>query len=52
MADHAGRGRLLFGGSGRAAGMLAGPFMLATWTTAKIGPDIHARVDKVLYSVA
>ena len=29
----------------------AGPFVLATWATAKIGPDIHAQVDKVLYSV-
>ena len=28
-----------------------GPFVLATWATAKIGPDIHAQVDKVLYSV-
>ena len=25
--------------------------MLATWAKAKIGPDIHARVGKVLYSV-
>ena len=29
----------------------AGPFVLATWATAKIGPDIHAQVEKVLYSV-
>ena len=29
----------------------ADPFVLATWATAKIGPDIHARVGKVLYSV-
>ena len=29
----------------------AGPFVLATWARAKIGTDIHARVDKVLYSV-
>jgi hypothetical protein len=29
----------------------AGAFVLATWATAKIGPDIHAQVDKVLYSV-
>jgi transposase len=29
----------------------AGPFVLATWATAKIGPDIHAQVDRVLYSV-
>ena len=29
----------------------ADPFVLATWARAKIGPDIHARVGKVLYSV-
>ncbi len=29
----------------------ADPFVLATWATAKIGPDIHARVGKVLYSL-
>jgi hypothetical protein len=29
----------------------AGPFVLATWATAKIGPDIHAQVEKVLHSV-
>jgi transposase len=29
----------------------ADPFVLATWAAAKIGPDIHARVGKVLYSV-
>jgi transposase len=29
----------------------AGPFVLATWAKTKIGPDIHARVGKVLYSV-
>jgi hypothetical protein len=29
----------------------AGPFVLATWATARIGPDIHAQVDKVLYSI-
>jgi transposase len=29
----------------------AGPFVLATWAKAKIGPDIHARVGKVLYSL-
>jgi transposase len=29
----------------------AGPFVLAMWATAKIGPDICARVGKVLYSV-
>jgi hypothetical protein len=27
------------------------PFVLATWAKAKIGPDLHARVDKVLYSI-
>jgi hypothetical protein len=29
----------------------AGPFVLATWARARIGPDIHAQVDRVLYSV-
>jgi transposase len=29
----------------------ASPFVLAAWARAKIGPDIHAQVDKVLYSV-
>jgi hypothetical protein len=29
----------------------AEPFVLAAWAKAKIGPDIHARVEKVLYSV-
>jgi transposase len=29
----------------------AEPFVLASWARAKIGPDIHARVEKVLYSV-
>ena len=29
----------------------AGAFVLATWATARIGPDIHAQVDKVLYSL-
>ena len=29
----------------------ADPFVLATWAKAKIGPDIHARVGKVLYSL-
>lgn len=29
----------------------AEPFTLAAWARAKIGPDIHARVEKVLYSV-
>jgi len=29
----------------------AEPFVLAAWARAKIGPDIHAQVEKVLYSV-
>jgi hypothetical protein len=29
----------------------AEPFVLATWAAAKIGPDIYAQVDRVLYSV-
>lgn len=29
----------------------AAPFVLATWAKAKIGPDLHARVGKVLYSI-
>lgn len=29
----------------------ASPFTLATWAKAKVGPDIHARVDGVLYSI-
>lgn len=29
----------------------AAPFVLATWARAKVGPDIHARVEKVLYSI-
>ena len=29
----------------------ARPFVLATWSTAKVGPDIHAKVGKTLYSV-
>jgi transposase len=27
------------------------PFVVARWSTAKVGPDIHARVDGVLYSL-
>jgi transposase len=27
------------------------PFVLATWSTATVGPDIHARVGKTIYSV-
>jgi transposase len=29
----------------------ASPFVLATWAKAKIGPDIHAQVNTVLYSL-
>ena len=29
----------------------AEPFVLATWARAKVGPDIHARVENTLYSV-
>jgi transposase len=29
----------------------AKPFVLATWSTGKVGPDIHLRVGKALYSV-
>lgn len=29
----------------------ADPFVLATWATAKIGPDIHTQIEKVLYSL-
>jgi len=29
----------------------AGAFVLAMWARAKVGPDIHAQVDRVLYSV-
>jgi len=29
----------------------AEPFVLATWAAARIGPDIHAQVERVLYSV-
>jgi len=27
------------------------PFVLATWSTARVGPDIHAKVGKTIYSV-
>ena len=27
------------------------PFVLATWSTSKVGPDIHVKVGKALYSV-
>lgn len=29
----------------------ARPFVLASWSTAKVGPDIHVKVGKTLYSV-
>jgi hypothetical protein len=29
----------------------ARPFTLATWSTGKVGPDIHVKVGKALYSV-
>ena len=29
----------------------ARPFVLATWSTAKVGPDLHAKVGKTLYSI-
>ena len=29
----------------------AAPFVLATWSSAKVGPDIHAKVGATLYSV-
>jgi hypothetical protein len=29
----------------------ARPFTLATWSTAMVGPDIHAKVGKTIYSV-
>jgi hypothetical protein len=35
----------------RLAPLPKAPFVLATWAKAKIGPDIHARVEKVLYSL-
>jgi transposase len=27
------------------------PFVVATWSTCKVGPDIHAKVGKTLYSI-
>ena len=36
---------------GRLAPLPAGEFVLAEWRTAKVGPDIHASVAKVLYSI-
>jgi hypothetical protein len=36
---------------GTLAPLPAGGFVLAEWRTAKVGPDIHASVAKVLYSI-
>ena len=36
---------------GRLAPLPACGFVLAEWRTAKVGPDIHASVAKVLYSI-
>ena len=36
---------------GTLAALPAGEFVLAEWRTAKVGPDIHASVAKVLYSI-
>src|SRR6266700_930167 len=36
---------------GTLAPLPAGEFVLAEWRTAKVGPDIHASVAKVLYSI-
>jgi hypothetical protein len=36
---------------GALAPLPAQPFVLATWARAKVGPDIHARVGRVLYSL-
>jgi hypothetical protein len=33
------------------AALPARPFVLATWSTPRVGPDIHARVGKTIYSV-
>lgn len=35
----------------RLAPLPAGEFVLAEWRTAKVGPDIHASVARVLYSI-
>ena len=37
---------------GRAGAAAALPFVLATWSRAKVGPDIHARAGAVLGAVA
>lgn len=37
--------------AGALAPLPAKPFVLATWSTCKVGPDIHAKVDKTLYSI-
>jgi transposase len=33
------------------AALPTSPFVLSTWAKAKVGPDIHARVESVLYSI-
>jgi transposase len=33
------------------AALPTSPFVLATWSTAKVGPDIHAKVGHTLYSI-
>jgi hypothetical protein len=38
------------GGDASAAPLPAKAFVLATWSTAMVGPDIHARVGKTIYS--
>ncbi|MGV9387457.1 IS21 family transposase [Nonomuraea sp. NPDC003707] len=35
----------------RLAPLPATPFVLSRWSKAKVGPDIHARVERVLYSI-
>lgn len=35
----------------RLIGLPAQPYELAVWSTPKVGPDIHAKVGKVLYSL-
>lgn len=37
--------------AGALLGLPAAPFELATWSTPKVGPDIHVKVGKALYSV-
>ena len=51
----AGRGRADGGvrgpGGGDAAAVAGAPFVLARWSTPKVGPDIHIKVGRALYSV-